>query len=288
MAELWLLLALGTMLMYGIGQVFQKIGTTGSDPTTMILLTALVMGPIWGAWYFAFRDDMSLTIYSFAVPVVGGVLGMVGNVLFFEALARGNVSIIGTLIAAYPCVTVITAFFLLDERLTAVQYAGVGLIILGIVALSTSRSDSAPSASKLGLMLAIASFLAFGLAGVTLKEAVRVVGNDNAMGFYALVYSAIGISYWAGRRRSHPGQSLAEIPRKVVGIGAIGLAFSAIGGIMLIWAMVDGPASVVIALSGAYPVVMILLALMLLKERIAVRQVPGLLAVLAGLPLVSL
>ena len=288
MAELWLLLALGTMLMYGIGQVFQKIGTTGSNPTTMILLTALVMGPIWGAWYVIFRDDVNLTVYSIVVPVVGGVLGMAGNIFFFEALARGNVSIIGTLVAAYPCVTVITAFFLLDERLTAVQYAGAGLIILGFVALSRSRSDSVPSASKLGLMLAIASFLAFGLAGVTLKEAVRVVGNDNAMGFYALLYSVIGVSYWVSKRRSHPEQSLTEIPRKVVGIGAIGLAFSAIGGIMLIWAMVDGPASVVIALSGAYPVIMILLALMLLKERIALRQVPGLLAVLGGLPLVSL
>jgi drug/metabolite transporter (DMT)-like permease len=288
MAELWLLLALGTMLMYGIGQVFQKVGTTGSGPTTMILLTALVMGPIWGAWFLIFRDDVSLTIYSTAVPLVGGVLGIAGNILFFEALSRGNVSIIGTLIAAYPCVTVIAAFFLLGERLAGVQYAGVGLIILGIVGLATSRSDSAPSVSKLGLMLAVASFLAFGLAGVTLKEAVRVVGNDNAMGFYALVYATVGISYWAGKRRGHPEQSLTKIPRKVIGIGAVGLAFSAIGGIMLIWAMVDGPASVVIALSGAYPVVIILLALMFLKERIVPRQVPGLLAVLAGLPLVSL
>ena len=83
MAELWLLLALGTMLMYGIGQVFQKIGTTGSNPTTMILLTALVMGPIWGAWYVIFRDDVNLTVYSIVVPVVGGVLGMAGNIFFF-------------------------------------------------------------------------------------------------------------------------------------------------------------------------------------------------------------
>ena len=288
MAELWLLLALATMLAYGVGQVFQKVGTTGTSPAAMILLTALVMGPIWGTWYLLFRDAVTLTAYAVAVPVIGGILGMVGNLFFFEALARGNVSIIGTLIAAYPCVTVITAFFLLDERLTVMQYAGVGLIIMGIVGLSFSQSESAPSASKLALILAIASFLAFGFTGVTLKEAVRVVGNDNAMGFYSVVYFVGGIAYWAVKRRGHPDQSLMKMPRKAVGVGAIGLSFSAIGGIFLIWAMVDGPASIVIALSGAYPVIMIVLALVILKEKIVWRQAPAVLAVIAGLPLVSL
>lgn len=288
MAELWLLLALATMLAYGVGQVFQKVGTTGTSPAAMILLTALVMGPIWGAWYLLFRDAVTLTAYAVAVPVIGGILGMVGNLFFFEALARGNVSIIGTLIAAYPCVTVITAFFLLDERLTVMQYAGVGLIIMGIVGLSFSQSESAPSASKLALILAIASFLAFGFTGVTLKEAVRVVGNDNAMGFYSVVYFVGGIAYWAVKRRGHPDQSLMKMPRKAVGVGAIGLSFSAIGGIFLIWAMVDGPASIVIALSGAYPVIMIVLALVILEEKIVWRQAPAVLAVIAGLPLVSL
>ncbi len=287
MAELWLVLALGTMLAYGVGQVLQKVGTTGTSPAAMILLTALVMGPIWGVWFLLFRDAVTLTAYAIAVPVIGGILGMVGNLFFFEALARGNVSIIGTLIAAYPCVTVIAAFLLLDERLTVMQYAGVGLIIIGIVGLSSGQSESAPSASRLALILAIASFLAFGFTGVTLKEAVRVVGNDNAMGFYAVVYFVGGIAYWAVKRRGHPNQSLMKMPRKAVGVGAIGLSFSAIGGVFLIWAMVDGPASIVIALSGAYPIIMISLALMFLKERIVRRQVPGFLAVLAGLPLVS-
>jgi drug/metabolite transporter (DMT)-like permease len=276
------------MLAYGIGQALQKVGTTGGGPATMVLLTALVYGSIWGAWYLLLRDDVSLTAYSVVVPLVSGALGIVGTILFLEALARGNVSVIGTLVAAYPCVTVIVAFFLLDERLSATRYAGVGLIILGIVVLSISRSSSLPSASRLGLFLATLSFLAFGLMGVAAKEGVRVVGNDNSMGFYALVYLPVGISYWAIKRKGHPEQSLARMPRKAIGIGAVGLVFGAIGGILLIWAMVDGPASIVVALSGAYPIVTIAVALTFLKERVVMRQALGLLSVLAGLPLVSL
>jgi len=276
------------MLLYGIDQVLLKVATTGTSPATMVLLTSLVVGPIWGAWYLIFRDDVTLTAYAIAVPLLGGLLSSMGNILFFEALSRGNVSFIGTLVAAYPCVTVIAAFFLIEERLTVVQYVGVGLIILGIVGLSSKRSDSASSASKLGVVLAVASFLAFGLMGVTLKEAVRLVGNDNAMGFYSLVYVVSGLIYWAFRRRGHPEQSLTRMPPKAIGVGSIGLVFGAVAGIFLIWALVDGPASIVIALSGAYPIVMISLALVFLKERIVFRQVPGFLAVLAGLPLVSL
>jgi len=276
------------MLSYGVGQVFLKVGTSGTSSATMVLLTALVVGPIWGAWFLIFRDDVVLTAYAVAVPLLGGLLSTLGNIFFFEALSRGNVSLIGTLVAAYPCVTVVAAFFLLGERLSLVQYAGVGLIILGIVGLSAKRSDSGSSASKLGIVLAVASFLSFGLMGVTLKEAVELVGNDNAMGFYAVVYISGGLLYWAIRRRGRPEESLLRMPRKSLGIGSVGLAFGAAGGILLIWALVDGPASIVIAISGAYPLVLISLALVFLKEHIVPRQVPGFLAVLAGLPLVSL
>jgi drug/metabolite transporter (DMT)-like permease len=288
MAEFWLLLALGTMLSYGIGQVLQKIGTTGSGPATMVLLTAVIYGSIWGAWYLLLRDDFDPTSYSIALAVIGAALGIIGTVFFLEALSRANVSLVGTLVAAYPCVTVVAAFLLLAERLTAVQYAGVGLIIIGVVALSLRQSDSGPSLSGLAMALAVSSFLAFGLMGVVMKEVVGLIGNDNAMGFNSAVYLVGGILYWAVRRRGHPEQSLARIPRKAIGIGSIGLAIGAAGGILLIWALVDGPTSIVVALSGAYPIVTISLALAFLKERIVMRQVPGLLAILAGLPLVSL
>lgn len=288
MAEFWLLLALGTMLSYGIGQVLQKIGTTGSGPATMVLLTALIYGSIWGAWYLLLRDDFDPTAYSIILALIGAALGIIGTVFFLEALSRANVSLVGTLVAAYPCVTVVAAFLLLAERLTAVQYAGVGLIIIGVVALSRRQSDPGSSISGLALALAVSSFLAFGLMGVVMKEVVGLIGNDNAMGFNSTVYFVGGVLYWAARRRGHPEQSLAKMPRRAIGIGSIGLAIGAAGGILLIWALVDGPTSIVIALSGAYPIVTISLALVLLKERIVLRQVPGLLAILAGLPLVSL
>jgi len=287
-AELWLLLALGTMLAYGVGQVLQKVGTTGSSPATMVLITALVCGSIWGAWYILLKDDFEPTAYSLTVAVVGAALGIIGTVLFLEALSRANVSLVGTLVAAYPCVTVVAAFLLLAERLSAVQYAGVGLIILGVIALSLRQTDSGASISRMALTLAIGSFLAYGLMGIVMKEVVGLIGNDNAMGFNSVVYVVIGVSYWTVRRRGHPEQSFTHMPRGAVLIGALGMAIGAVGGIFLIWALVDGPTSIVVALSGAYPIVTISLALVFLKERIILRQVPGLLAILAGLPLVSI
>lgn len=276
------------MLSYGIGQVLQKVGTTGSSPATMVLITALVCGSIWGVWYVLLRDDFDLTAYSISVAILGAALGIIGTILFLEALSRANVSLVGTLVAAYPCVTVVAAFLLLAERLTVVQYAGVGLIILGVVALSLKQSGSGPSISRLALTLAVASFLAYGLMGVVMKEVVGLIGNDNAMGFNSVVYIVLGASYWAARRRGHPEQSFTKMPRKAVAIGTLGMAIGAVGGILLIWALVDGPTSIVVALSGAYPIVTISLALVFLKERITMRQIPGLLAILAGLPLVSI
>lgn len=287
-AELWLLLSLGTMLSYGIGQVLQKVGTTGSSPATMVLITALICGSIWSAWYLLLRDDVDYTAYSVGIATVGAALGIVGTILFLEALSRANVSLVGTLVAAYPCVTVVAAYLTLSERLSFAQYAGVGLIILGVIVLSSRQSHSEPDVSRMALTLAVASFLAYGLMGVVMKEVVGLIGNDNAMGFNSFVYLFIGASYWAARRRGHPEESFTKMPRRAVAIGALGMAGGAVGGILLMWALVDGPTSIVIALSGAYPAVTISLALVFLKERIVLRQVPGLLAILAGLPLVSI
>lgn len=145
------------------------------------------------------KDDLDPTAHSVAVAVVGAALGIIGTILSLEALSRANVSLVGTIVAAYPCVTVVAAFLLLAERLTAVQYAGVGLIILGVVALSMRQSDSGPNISRTALILAIASFLAYGLMGIAMKEVVGLIGNDNVMGFNSIVYVVIGVSYWAAR-----------------------------------------------------------------------------------------
>lgn len=61
-----------------------------------------------------------------------GVLDMSANVLFALAAQSGDLGVAAILGSLYPVATVILSWVVLSERLSRVQYAGVGLALLGI------------------------------------------------------------------------------------------------------------------------------------------------------------
>ena len=58
------------------------------------------------------------------------------NALFVVAAGEGLLSVVGTLGSLYPAVTVLLARYVLDERLTRAQSAGVVAALAGVVALA--------------------------------------------------------------------------------------------------------------------------------------------------------
>jgi drug/metabolite transporter (DMT)-like permease len=65
-----------------------------------------------------------------------GVFDLLANLLFVLAAGRGLLSVIGVLGSLYPAVTVILARFVLHERLSRAQNAGVLITLAGVVALA--------------------------------------------------------------------------------------------------------------------------------------------------------
>jgi len=79
------------------------------------------------------------------IPTAAGALAAVAAVGFFDLLAnflfviatgRGLLSVVGVLSSLYPAVTVLLARFILHERLSRAQGAGVIITLTGVVALA--------------------------------------------------------------------------------------------------------------------------------------------------------
>ena len=75
-----------------------------------------------------FPDAVSLRII-----VLSGVIDMVANILYLLAVRRGSLSLVATLTSLYPAATVILARFILHEKLTRTQWAGVACAAVAIV-----------------------------------------------------------------------------------------------------------------------------------------------------------
>ncbi|GII74935.1 membrane protein [Sphaerisporangium melleum] len=74
---------------------------------------------------------------SLPVILAAGVLDMIANVLYLFAAQRGLLVVVAVLASLYPASTLLLARYVLGERLSALQTAGVGLA-LGAVALIAS------------------------------------------------------------------------------------------------------------------------------------------------------
>jgi bacterial/archaeal transporter family protein len=67
------------------------------------------------------------------------VSGAVGLWMFYLALDRGKASVIVPFVNVYPALAAALAIAFLSERLTALQLAGVGLALVGVVLIGLAR-----------------------------------------------------------------------------------------------------------------------------------------------------
>jgi drug/metabolite transporter (DMT)-like permease len=99
-----------------------------SARTADVLLLALACGVV--------RPKLPTAPQALGTIALIGVLDLLANLLFVLAAGRGLLSVVGVLGSLYPAVTVVLARFVLHERLTRTQHAGVAVTLAGVVALA--------------------------------------------------------------------------------------------------------------------------------------------------------
>ncbi len=167
---------------------------------------------------------------SFASFAAAGILGMfVARLLMFESIQRIGASLTSPVIASNVLFATIFAVALLDERLTAVHFAGIVLIVVGLAvvswetAASTNTSQSIREAgAPLALPLAAAVciglepiFVSTGLAaGTAVLPGLTVMAGTATVGFAAyLVVTRSVRRIPSGARRRRGTSPLASLRR---------------------------------------------------------------------------
>lgn len=287
--EIWFVLAISVAFFWGISQVFAKYSTIRLGVARIALLIAVVEGSMYSVAFLIWRTDVQITAWDGVLAAGSCIIGIMGYLCFFESIIDGQVAIAGTIAAAYPVLTVIGAMIFISETLSAAQMLGVAMIIGGVVALSYEPDPGSKHAiSRRSLTFAFLAFSAWGVWSLTSKMAIDIVGAGNLFGFYILSSLTAPVIYsWFRRGRLHT--NLAENPsRRAWTYGVIALAFNVGGAYAYTYALQEGSASLVVPISSAYPIVTVVLAIALLREKIHKTQVIWLAGVLAGLILVGL
>jgi uncharacterized membrane protein len=127
---------LGLALASGIaiGLFFLALARTSEEAGLWPLLIARVSSvTLFSVVLLSGRGSCRMTARVAWIVIAGGILDMLANLLYLLASRQGPLTLVVTLSSLYPASTVLLARFLLHERLSVRQWAGVVLALTAIV-----------------------------------------------------------------------------------------------------------------------------------------------------------
>jgi drug/metabolite transporter (DMT)-like permease len=205
---LWLAPTLTALLAWGIAQGLVKkyIGEVSAERFCLYyaIANAAVNLAFW-AWHDAppafAPEGRQFALYGLLAYALDGVAW----IFYYRSITYGPISIVGTLSAAYPALTVTFAHHFLGESLTSAQGAGVGAVLLGCMALAWSppQAQATRPTSARWMLYAGAALLLWGVSGTVTRYAYRLpnaheanmalfiaISGLSTLGVYGLVMGA--------------------------------------------------------------------------------------------------
>ena len=282
---IWLVPTLVSLFLYGIGQGLVK-KYISEVPPARFCLYFVAAKVILNSTYYALFHRTELLAASAAsfdrACLLAYIMDGFGWLLYFQAIVHGPIAIVGTLSAAYPALTILFARFFLNEQLSPLQYAGVALVIGGCLGLSYAPSPpGSRDPDPRWIPLSFVALVLWGCSSTLLKAAYRLPGADEVN---VLVFSTLGGMLTLGTYGLLRGRQGAADPREWTR-SFVPMGMLAGGDIGFIVATRYGPVSLTTPLSGAYPVITVIFARLVLGERIGFLQGACIAAILGGMAL---
>ena len=133
----WLAPALFAFVLWGFWAFLPKIATQYIDPKSIIFFE--VFGAIFVGLIALVSLDFKLQTdpRGVALAILVGALGLGGSFAYIYAIAKGPVGIISIFTALYPILTIMLAYFVLQEPISVKQGVGICFAMVAIFLLST-------------------------------------------------------------------------------------------------------------------------------------------------------
>lgn len=283
-------------LIFGFADFFGGLGSRRINPIIVTAIAALAgllvlvlllpfVGGVWSA---------SAVLWG----ALSGVAGAIAIVLLYACLAIGPMSILSPLTAIVSAIIPLAWGLLGGERLQPLGYLALGIALIAVVLVGFVPEKGAVRPSLRGVLMAIGSGLMIGVFLILIDQSPADSGLIpllfNRITNAAIMATIIALLWFRSRARDGAGMefgSTREGPpswRLGVRFALICGVIDAVGNGLLLLGIRLGELSVMGVLTAMYPAGTILLAAVVLKERIAPVQWAGLGFALSAAGLLSL
>jgi drug/metabolite transporter (DMT)-like permease len=246
-----------------------------SAPVLGVLITSQIASLTVGIPLLLASSEPRMSTSDLVLSVVGGALGGSGLALLYRGLSVGRMGVVAPIAAMITAALPVAFGFVTEGVPSMLAIAGIGFAAVGVVLVSLS--PGAPDGRPSGLWYGVATGLIFGLFPIVtngisddlLVQPVVAVRLASIATVTALILA--GRKPWRVPRRLWPA---------MLGIGLADMLATA----AYLGALAVGPLAIAAILTSLYPVVTVILAALVLRERITLVHAIGIAA--AGLAVV--
>lgn len=235
---------------------------------------------------FALQDTTRLAPQPWAVlaGILLGVINAFATLSLYKGFEVGRLSIVSPIASSCPVVSIILAVLFLGESVTVERLLGIGLVIVGVIVVSmqTAREGISEKVNR-GTVYAIIYMVLGGLLFFALKPV------SNALGVFlpVLIMRWVSIPVLTVTFLVWKAKSLGPRTGAFWFIFSVAL-FDTFANIIYVVGITVGTVSIVSTVGGMFSAVTVLLAWIVLKERLLRHQILGFAAIAAGVGVLGL
>ena len=272
-------LALGSSISWGISDFLGGLQSRRYSALSVLLISQPVGAVLaFAVAILAAREPLPAD--QFAIAMAAGAAVLVGLGAFYHGMALGSISIVAT-VGALGVLVPVAGGLIQGEQPTAVQAVGAALAIGGVVLVSREPDPEWRQANRAAIGFAAIAALGFGFFLLLIDRAAE------ADPVWAVAAARVGgvILLAAAALRLRPA-----LPRgdraTAAALLAIGF-FDILANSLFAFASTEGILPLVSVAGSLYAAVTVLLARLILGERLAPSQRTGVLLALGGVGLIA-
>ncbi|QNE48078.1 DMT family transporter [Glaciihabitans sp. INWT7] len=278
-------LALAGSVIYGASDFFGGLAARGTSAVrvtlinsisglAILIVAALVLPSRWGS---------SVLLWG----GLAGACGAVALVLLYACLAIGPMSILSPILALVAAVIPIAVGFARGERLSGLGYLGLAVGLVAIILICLVPGERAVRPSPRGIVMAVGAGIAIGGYLVFIDLTPPDSGPAPLLVTFVVTGVVMSVAL-LGQRLARRGAPRPPITRATVIFSVLCGLTDAAAAFLFLLALRAGELSIVSVLNALAPAGTIVLAALVLRERIAPVQWVGLAVALVAAALLAL
>ena len=132
----WLLNSVMAFICFGLWGFFPKVAVRYINPKSALIYEVMGGVLVAAVTWLSMNKGIEHDLRGVTPALITGIVGYLGMFFFLHAVDFGKVSVIASLTAVYPVLTILLAAIILKEQISNIQYVGIFMAMTGVILLS--------------------------------------------------------------------------------------------------------------------------------------------------------